>query len=151
MKVPSSFEVLRKLSKSKFSRTSVLSSWLKSRLKFGSCGPKPKSLDCRLGSCICCWLLCIPAFGGGCWFGGGPPWPGPLPAELLNGPGCPGVIGVEGVGVAGGFSSLFGALAVEFFFAGRYLSVSRVLGRCEPGSLPFSRHHLVCCSSCSLD
>ena len=35
-------------------------------------------------------------------------------------PGLLGVIGVDGVGVAGGLSSDVGAFAVEFFFVGRY-------------------------------
>ena len=42
---------------------------------------------------------------------------GPLPPEPLKDAGCTGVIGVEGVGVAGG--SAASALAVEFFLFGR--------------------------------
>jgi len=45
---------------------------------------------------------------------------GPLPPEPLNDAGWTGVIGVDGVGVAGGSTSDAGALALEFFFAGRY-------------------------------
>ena len=44
-----------------------------------------------------------------------------LPPELNPGPGCTGVIGVEGVGVAGGSLSALAALAVDAFFVGRFL------------------------------
>ncbi len=43
-----------------------------------------------------------------------------LPAEL-KACGCTGVIGVEGVGVAGGSFSELGALVVEFFLEFRFL------------------------------
>jgi len=64
-------------------------------------------------------------FGGGTWLG--MPGAPPFPAELLNACGCTGVIGVEGVGVAGGSGSTGGALAVEFFLAGRFLVVSSLV------------------------
>jgi len=44
-----------------------------------------------------------------------------LPPEL-NACGCTGVMGVDGVGVAGGSFSELGALAAEFFFARFLLS-----------------------------
>jgi len=51
-----------------------------------------------------------------------------LPAGPLKPCGCTGVIGVDGVGVAGGSFSELAALAAEFFFVGFFLLLS---------SLPF--------------
>ena len=44
-----------------------------------------------------------------------------LPPELKPGPGCTGVMGVDGVGVAGGSFSVLAALGAAGFFAVRFL------------------------------
>lgn len=64
--------------------------------------------------CIC-WTGCEVGFEVGAGFAAAV---GPLPAELLKEAGCTGVMGVEGVGVAGG--SAASVVAVEFFLFGRY-------------------------------
>jgi hypothetical protein len=87
---------------------------LKSRLKELSLGKLSKLFITWSDGGICC-TDCDVGFdvGGGFVFAA----PGPLPPEPLNDAGCTGVIGVEGVGVAGGSSAF--AFVVEFFLFGR--------------------------------